>query len=230
MTARPDPWSVLPPVQVSWRGRWAYRDALDAQRAHREALLDGEARPEVLWLLEHEPVVTTGLRAVPDLPEPSFFRDRGVAVHRTERGGLATYHGPGQLVGYLIIHLRRRRLGVRRTMHALEQALVEWLDGRGVAAGRRGGHPGVWVGPDKIAAVGLHVRKGVSLHGFALNLDPDLAPFGWFTPCGVTDGGVTSLAALTGWAPAPREVAQELGDRVLWALWQESVDSRAGRR
>jgi lipoyl(octanoyl) transferase len=202
----------------SWLGTVPYRDALDRQRAHRQALLDGQAEP-VLWLLEHSPVVTEGRRQ-PPIPTPvELLAARGIDWLRTERGGLATYHGPGQLVGYLIADIRALRLGIKATVAALEDGLIAWLRRQGAQAGRREGYPGVWVGPDKIAAVGLNFERGVSMHGFAVNLTTDLSPYDLFVPCGITDGGVTSLERLLGAAaPSPAEAAPAVAAAVLHAL------------
>lgn len=209
----PRPWP-----RPEWLGRVPYTVALERQRERREAVLRGEA-DEALWLLEHDPVVTTGRRAVLDLD-----RDRiGIPVVETERGGLATYHGPGQLVGYLLLDVGARGGGVRVTVRAVEEGLVTWLAARGASAGRREGYPGVWVGTDKIAAVGMHFRRGVSMHGFALNLTVDLAGFEGFSPCGIRDGGVTSLARIGGEDVAPETVAVEVGFSVLRALAREML-------
>ena len=134
-----------------------------------------------------------------------------VEVVRTERGGLATYHGPGQLVGYLILDVARRKTTVKGTVCAVESGIIAWLGSWGVDSGRRPGRPGVWVGDDKICAVGMHFRRGVSMHGFALNLTVDLSRFSTFVPCGITDGGVTSLAAVVGSSREPWQVADEVG-------------------
>lgn len=212
-------WADLPPVEVRWLGRIPYPEALEAQRTRREALVAGEAVPEVVWLMEHPPVLTSGLRPIPDLPDDAFWAARGVERVRTERGGLATYHGPGQLVGAVVLRLRPRGLGVRTLIEGMEQAMILWLADRGIDAGRRAGLPGVWVGRDKIGAVGIHVRRGVSLHGFALNVAPDLGPFGWFTPCGVTDGGTTSVEERLGAAPSTASIAADFGHHLLWTLY-----------
>lgn len=221
-------------IVLRWLGRTRYRATWAAQQHHREELLAGRAADE-LWLLEHEPVVTTGRRGVDGL-DPAAL---GCEVVATERGGLATWHGPGQLVGYLVADVGHLGLGVRSTVAAVEQGVLDWLRGRGVDADRRAGFPGVWVGRDKICAVGMHFRRGVSMHGFALNLRPDLAVYGRFVPCGVTDGGVTSLAALGLPAPDPSEVWASVGDSVRRAIvagagpgrvTRSDVDSPAGQR
>lgn len=208
-------------VTWSWLGRVPYADAHRAQQAWRERVLDGTA-PSALWLLEHDPVVTVGLRPAPGTPPPDILAGHGIDWHQTERGGLATYHGPGQLVGYLLADVSTLGLGVRRTVEALEEALIDWLAEQGVAAGRRPGAPGVWVGRDKIAAIGLHFKRHldrhVSMHGFALNLRTDLAPYGLIVPCGITDGGVTSLHCLVHAAPDPAAAAPGVARHVLQAL------------
>jgi lipoyl(octanoyl) transferase len=198
-------------------GTLPYAEALTLQREHREAVLAGDADP-VLFLLEHPPTLTTGRRPPPGLAPAAFWRQRGVDYFETERGGLATYHGPGQLVGYLICRLEDHHLSVRAVVEAIEEGLICWLRDRGVEASRREGFPGAWVGRQKIAAIGLNVHRGVTLHGFALNLTVDLEPFTWFVPCGISDGGVTRLADLLPGAPTPAEAAREVGDSVVGRL------------
>lgn len=199
-----------------WLGRLPYAVALEAQRQRRREILAGRAGEEI-WLLEHDPVVTIGKREPADLDRQALGR-AGLAVVATERGGLATWHGPGQLVAYTLVRVQGRGFGPRSFVCAVENAVIAWLAQRGIAAGRRPGLPGIWVGTDKICAVGLHMEGGVALHGLALNLDPDLAAFGLFTPCGVRDGGVTSLARLTGAAPSCEEAASSLGPALSAAL------------
>lgn len=204
-------------VEVAWLGRVPYLDALTRQRVRRDRVIDGSA-PEAFWLLEHDPVITTGRRGVDDLPDADTLRRRGLQIVHTERGGLATWHGPGQLVGYLVLDLARHGLKVRTMVHGLEQGIIDWLAARDVPAARRDGYPGVWVGRDKVCAVGLHFRHGVSLHGFALNLVNDLDGFQWITPCGITDGGVTTLARRVPDAPRPEDAAPSVARAVLHAL------------
>ncbi len=205
-------------IPLEWLGRVPYLDALERQRRRREGVIEG-TESEVLWLLEHDPVITTGRRSVEGL-DPATL---GVPVVPTERGGLATWHGPGQLVGYPIVDVASRGGTVRGTIAAVEEGVIRWLATRGVEASRVEGRPGVWVGPAKICAVGMHFRRGVSLHGFALNLTADLATFARFVPCGIADARVTSLAEVAGRSPEPREVWREVGDAVLRALVDTSA-------
>lgn len=205
------------PLRWQWLGLVPYGEALTRQRARRRSIQAGTAS-EVVWLLEHPPTVTTGRRPAPGTPGRAFLAARGVDLFATERGGLATYHAPGQLVAYLLIDVGRRGIGVRRLVERMEDSVIHWLEEHEVVAGRREGLPGVWVGNDKIAALGLHVQRGVTLHGLALNLRPDLAGFGLIVPCGVADGGVTSLLRVRGSAPSPAAAAPSLGDALVEAV------------
>lgn len=195
-------------LRPQWLGRLSYPWALRLQRSRRAAVLRGHA-PEAFWLLEHPAVITLGRRGGTVHPHAT---DPVVTV---ERGGLATWHGPGQLVGYLILDLPRRGIGVRVTVHALEQGIIDWLSSVGVSAERVCGVPGVWVGDAKIAQVGLHVRRGVTLHGFALNITNDLAAFDQIVPCGLDDRRVTSVAALGGPVAPLHHVAPAVGRSVV---------------
>ena len=134
------------------------------------------------------------------------------------RGGRVTYHGPGQLVGYGIVDLKRLPGGLRRYVHGLEEGLIAALARFGIAAHREDGLVGVWVGQEKIAAIGIRVSRGVTWHGFALNVDPDLSYFGGIIPCGITDRGVTSMARLLGAAPSLPAVARVVAEEVARVL------------
>lgn len=193
-----------------WLGRRAHAPVWFAQRARRQAILSGDAA-EVIWLVEHPPTVTVGRRPAVGTPTAAELAARGLDYSRTERGGLATWHGPGQLVAYPVVDLGARRLGVRRFVALLEDVIIEWLATLGVLAGRRAGAPGVWAGGDKIAAVGIHIRRGVSIHGLAVNITPDLSAFDNIVPCGITDAGVTSVAAMGGTVMVLPEAAAQLG-------------------
>ncbi len=167
---------------------------------------------DTLVLLQHPPVITLGRNADPAgvLATGDQLAAAGVSVVRVERGGQATYHGPGQWVGYPIVDLRQRGLGVRRYVTALEEVLLHTCARFGVVAQRQPGRPGLFTGSGKIAAIGVAVRRGVSFHGFALNVCPDLSHYQWIVPCGLTDVPPTSLERERGEAPELEEVAQAL--------------------
>ncbi|HCW48514.1 MAG TPA: lipoate-protein ligase B [Brevundimonas sp.] len=176
-----------------------YAAAEAAMEARVAAIAAGEAE-ELVWLLEHPPLYTAGVSAKDDdLLAPDRF-----PVHRTGRGGQYTYHGPGQRVAYVMLDLNRRGKDVRGFVHGLEDWIIGALDRFGVQAGMREGRVGVWVErkgagwsrEDKIAAIGVKVRKWVSFHGISLNVEPDLDHFGGIVPCGITEHGVTSLVDL----------------------------------
>lgn len=162
----------------------------------------------LLLLTEHVPVVTLGYRRQHEQLRLSaeLCAERGIAVIETERGGGATYHGPGQLVAYPIFSSLVRRYGVRRFVHGLEEVMIRVSRSCGVVADRRLGFPGVWVGSRKLGALGIAVRRGVSLHGFALNVNLDLQPFSYIIPCGLSDIEVTSLRQERGQDLAMAEV------------------------
>ena len=185
-------------ANVEWRisaGLTPYEEALAAMEARAAAIRAGEAG-ELVWLLEHPPLFTAGTSAASEeLLNPLDF-----PVHEAGRGGRYTYHGPGQRVGYLMLDLERRGKDIRCFVHALEGWLIAALDRLGVDARREPGRIGLWVGRDaqeaKIAAIGVRVKRWVTLHGFSVNVDPDLSHFAGIVPCGIRDFGVTSLAAL----------------------------------
>jgi lipoate-protein ligase B len=157
--------------------------------------------PDTLILLEHPPVVTVGRRPGAErhiLVDRQMLQERGVAIYETDRGGDVTYHGPGQLVAYPIVGLVETGLGVHEYLRLLEAAVMSFLSDYGIIAGRDPEHSGVWVGRDKIAAIGIAVRRGVAMHGVAINLQPDLSPFSLILPCGIVGRGVTSAARLLG--------------------------------
>jgi lipoyl(octanoyl) transferase len=166
--------------------------------------------PDELWLVEHPPVYTLGVAAKAEhLPRT----DNGIPLVRTDRGGQITYHGPGQIVIYTLLDLRRRNLGVRALVRRLEHAVIELLQGYGIEATGREDAPGVYVAGAKIAALGLRVRNGCCYHGLSLNVDMDLTPFGAINPCGYPGLEVTQLRDLGVFAP-PGAVAEKLLDRL----------------
>lgn len=187
--------------EFRWLGRVAYADALELQeslvRERRQDLIG-----DTILLLGHEPVYTIGrsrdrssLEKIPQLPHP---------VIETNRGGKATYHGPGQLVGYPILDLRQHGQDLHAYLRALEQALIDYAVTLGISAQRRDGLTGVWIGPRKLASLGVGVRHWISMHGFALNVGLDLSGFHSIIPCGIADVEMSSLS---------RELSQNTDDR-----------------
>lgn len=198
------------PLLAQWLGRVSYDDALALQlEAARQVAAGGAER---IFLLEHEPVFTLGRNAseADILFPPERRGELGVAVRESNRGGKVTYHGPGQLVGYPVLNLSPDRRDVKRYVTDLEEVLIRTLAEIGIRAGRsdrRERVTSVWVGNDKIAAIGVHLSRWITTHGFALNAtDEPLAFFSGIVPCGITDGGVTTIERLVGRRLAPREL------------------------
>jgi lipoic acid synthetase len=208
-------------LHVRWLGRVEYGEADDLQRA-----LHDRSSNEHLLLLEHPHTYTLGTRADPEhvLVPPAQV---GAELVHTDRGGDVTYHGPGQLVGYPIVTLPEWRDGaadVVAHVRRLEAALIEALATFGIDAHREDGFSGVWVGDEKIAAIGVKVAAMRTRHGFALNVDPDLAMFGHIVPCGIRDRGVTSMKKVLGTAPAMRDVTNAVTAAVAAHLGFEAVE------
>ena len=182
------------PVFRTFDRQQAYAPTIEAMAAHAAGIRAGTAGEEV-WLLEHAPVLTGGTSA----QDTDLVDTGGIDVHRSGRGGQWTWHGPGQRVAYVMLDLDARNPDVRAYVQALEAWIIDTLASFGVTGQRRDGHPGIWVAGDgqldKIAAIGVRISRWVSWHGIAINLDPDLSAFDRIVPCGVRDGGVTSLAA-----------------------------------
>ena len=192
--------------QIEWltsEGPVAYTEALAFMEERAAAIRAGSAR-ECVWLLEHPPLFTAGTSADP----AELINPLGLPVHDAGRGGRYTYHGPGQRVGYVMLDLEKRGRDVRRLVHALEGWIIATLAELGVAAHRAPGRIGIWVGEGpteaKIAALGLRVKRWVTLHGLSINVAPDLSHFAGIVPCGITEYGVTSLSALGKETPMSR--------------------------
>ncbi|MCE2425116.1 MAG: lipoyl(octanoyl) transferase LipB [Pseudomonadales bacterium] len=169
-----------------------YDTVFRAMRSFTDARSD--PTPDELWLTEHAAVFTQGQAG-----KAEFLLDPGdIPVVRSDRGGQVTFHGPGQIVGYLMFDLRRLGLTVRTLVGGIERSIVAVLDRYGIEGATRGNAPGVYVGRDKIAALGLRVRRGYSYHGLSLNVDMDLAPYQRIVACGLAGTGMTSMATLTG--------------------------------
>ena len=183
--------------ELEWRvaqGLQPYPESVAFMEERATQIADGRAR-ELVWLVEHPPIYTAGTSArASDLLEPRF------PVFETGRGGQYTYHGPGQRVGYVMLDLRHRGMDVRRFVQGLEEWLIRALASFNVKGERREGRVGIWVKngsrEEKIAAIGVRVRRWVTYHGVALNVDPDLGHFSGIVPCGIREHGVTSLTAL----------------------------------
>ena len=181
-----------------------YLPTLEAMR--RFTAERDESTPDEIWLLQHPRVFTQGQAGKPE----HLLAPGDIPVIQVERGGQVTYHGPGQLVAYLMLDLRRKKLGVRELVTAMEQALVDVLAGYGIEAAPKADAPGVYVAGDKIASLGLRVRNGCSFHGLALNVDMDMAPFQRINPCGYAGLKMVQLKDLLETAPSLDEVAQRL--------------------
>jgi lipoate-protein ligase B len=172
-----------------------YREALELQLRLRE-LRQADEIGDTLLLLEHPPVYTRGRRTeAHDLPMgEDWYRAQGIEVHDADRGGRVTYHGPGQLVGYPIMRISE----VPAFVHRMEDAVIAALRDEGIEAEVREGVTGIWAGDAKIGSIGVHVNRGVTTHGFAVNVDNDLQPFEWIVPCGLEGVRMTSVAKATG--------------------------------
>jgi len=196
------------PGEWAWLGSVPYARGVCIQENVRDQVAQATA-VDTLLLLEHEPVITLGRSADPAnvIASAEDLGRAGIAVVRTSRGGDVTYHGPGQMVGYPVFRLRR---GVRAHVKAMAEGIIAALATLGIAAEWRASRPGVWVGAEKICAVGVHVRRRVAMHGFALNVTTDLSAFRTIVPCGLRDAGVTSIARILGTALELEDVAERL--------------------
>jgi lipoyl(octanoyl) transferase len=213
------------PIVVRWRGEEAYQASFDAMREFTAARTADT--PDELWLVEHPPVFTLGQAGK---PEHLLVADSGIPLVQIDRGGQITYHGPGQVVGYLLLDLRRRRLMVRELVTTIEQAVIETLAAYNLAGERKAGAPGIYVSPGamqgasggasaahagaKIAALGLKIRNGCSYHGVSLNVAMDLEPFLAINPCGYAGLETVDMATL-GVAASWRDVAATLAARLV---------------
>lgn len=199
--------TALPPLEVIDAGRVPYAAALERQRALAAARIAGTLDHDLLLLVEHPPVITLGRGSHAE----HVLRPEGVDVVEVERGGDVTFHGPGQLVGYPILDLQRHRPDLHWYLRRIEEALIVALGGLDIHAGRNDGLTGVWTGGRKIASIGVHVKKWVTWHGFALNVTTDLSWFDRIVPCGLDGVVMTSVARELGGARA--------------GLWEETRDA-----
>ena len=207
-----------------------YAAALVLQR-ERVAQRKAGSIPDTLLLLEHPHVYTLGRNARPEnlLVSAEWLAARGAQVFHTDRGGDVTYHGPGQLVGYPILDLTRHRRDVSWYMRSLEDVFIRTARDYGIEAGRSEGAAGVWVGNNKLTAMGVHLSRWVTSHGFALNVNTDMRYFEWIVPCGLHGKGVTSLAKLLGHAVEMGEVTARVVEHFGAVFSVEVAESPEGR-
>jgi len=210
---------------VRWLGRVEYAPVWRGMQDFTD--VRGAATPDEVWFLEHTPVFTQGLNGRPE----HLLATGDIPVVGIDRGGQVTYHGPGQLVVYALIDLRRRRIGVRELVVGLENAVIALAARHGIAAAGRRDAPGVYAGARKLASLGLRVRRGCSYHGLALNVDMDLEPFGRINPCGMAGLAMTQLSEF-GVTTDVHHVARSLAPLVCGALgldwdghWAQSATS-----
>ena len=194
-------------------GRMSYGEALTLQRATANARIEGVLNRDALLIVEHPPVITLGRGFKPEhLPtSEEEIQSRGIELFDIERGGDITFHGPGQLVGYPIMDLNEHEPDLHKFLRKLEEMLMATLADVGIDANRREGLTGVWVGDRKIASIGIHVKKWVTWHGFAMNVATDLSFFDFIVPCGIKDVTMTS-------------VLKELGERAPRDIWGRALD------
>jgi lipoate-protein ligase B len=203
--------NLLPDGWIANLGHAKYVEVLDLQR--KLVKLRQEQRiPDTLLLVEHEPVITLGRRGSTSniLSSSEHLASQGIEVHQVERGGDITYHGPGQLVGYPVIDLAERNIGVRQFVDLLEETIILTLAGFDIRAGRQSQHRGVWVEDLKVAALGVAIKRWVSFHGFALNVSPNLDHYCHINPCELQPEQVTSMAELLGETPSMAGVTHKL--------------------
>ena len=215
-------------LTVIQAGMIPYEEAFKWQYELMEMRRNGEIS-DTLILLEHPAVLTTGRRD----QTHNILIDagaEGVPVIRTNRGGEVTYHGPGQIVGYMIIDLAQFSRRVKQFVYNLEEVFVQLLDRHyGIQAERHDKHRGVWVGNNKICAIGLAIEREITMHGFAFNINTDLSHFDWIVPCGIHDRGVSSLEKLTGRTWSLKDVNSQLAEAYASIYNYDEVEMRYGR-
>jgi lipoyl(octanoyl) transferase len=218
----------MPTARELWvvdLGRREYADALEFQRAVARARIAGALQQDVLLLLEHPPVITLG-RSSKDahlLADRAHLAARGVQVHEVERGGDVTFHGPGQLVGYPIVDLKRHRQDLHWYLRQVEAVLIHALGDLGISSERIPALTGVWTGGRKIASIGVHARDWVTWHGFALNVSAELSGFDLIVPCGIPAVQMTSVERELGRPVAPHLVARAVAAATAHVFDLESV-------
>ncbi|MBS1195591.1 MAG: lipoate-protein ligase B/lipoate synthase, partial [Actinobacteria bacterium] len=215
-------------LRARWLGRMPYREAWDLQRAFHEGRASGRAAADYLLLLEHPPTYTigTGGEAAHVLASPEELAGLGAEVLRVDRGGDVTYHGPGQLVGYPIVHLGEQP-DVVAYVRRLEQVLIRALDGLGIPAWAEPGYTGVWTAQGKVAAIGVRTARAVTMHGFALNVSGDLGWFRHIVPCGLADRPVASVSGLAGRRVSLEEMVAAVVPQFAAVFGHEEVEAQS---
>ena len=207
-------------MNIHWHPNAPYLEILKYQESIRQGILEGHSQ-ECILTVEHLSCVTLGKRggsfAKEQLPE-------GTTIHQINRGGLATWHGPGQAVIYPIIHVRQRKIGVRNFVFGLEETILSWLKEKKIAANRKEKCPGIWIGESKIAAIGLEIKQGISTHGVSINISNSLNGFNAIDPCGFSNLSITTMKNHCSTTPSIQEVGLELATRI--RTWIEE-NSRA---
>lgn len=203
-----------------------YADALAVQRAAAQQRIDGRLAEDVLFLVEHPPVITLGRSSdtAHVLADPATLAARGVEMFEVERGGDVTFHGPGQLVGYPIVDLRQHREDLHWYLRQLEEVLIRALGTFGITAERRPSLTGAWTGGRKIASIGVHAKQWVTWHGFALNVTTDLSQFGLIVPCGIDQVEMTSVARELGGVTGPNAALWERARAEVVAAFRDVFD------
>ena len=213
---------------VARLGRMSYEEALELQRAVARDRITGEIPEDVLLLVEHPPVVTLGRSSKQKnmISSPEFLASRGVELFEVERGGDVTFHGPGQLVGYPIIDLKRHKQDLHWFLRSVEEAIIRTLSRYGILGERSAGYTGVWTKGRKIASIGVHARDWVTWHGFALNVTTDLSYFDLIIPCGIHGVEMTSIAqevaSADGLPPRTVEAAADIAASMFGTLFDLS--------
>jgi lipoate-protein ligase B len=226
----------MPLLLTTHLGTRPYQEVLELQRAVARGRIGGEIREDVLLLVEHPPVVTLGRSARSRghlVASPEYLQARGVEVYEVERGGDVTFHGPGQLVGYPVIDLKRHKKDLHWYLRQVEEALIRALSELAIPAERNQGFTGVWARGRKLASIGVHARDWVTWHGFALNVTTDLSYFDLMVPCGIEGVTMSSVAReLHGVPPAPGQmelaVIRAFGEVFSLAPEQVSIESIIG--
>ena len=210
-------------------GRMPYVAALEVQRAAARARISGALRQDVLFLVEHPPVVTLGRTAKSAnlVASQQSLADRGVELHEVERGGDVTFHGPGQLVGYPIVDLKRHKQDLHWYLRQVEAALITAIAEFGIGGERSTGYTGVWTGGRKIASIGVHARDWVTWHGFALNVTTQLSWFELIVPCGIAGVDMTSIARETARESVPMADVEDAAARAFGTVFALAPVERA---